>query len=176
VPADPPTNPCRAARIVVFDTAYPDEAYNHDLEANGETNAHFVVRQLRLENVDAVPAIIGRDQSTRDSFLVPVPDVVVIHRSTFERSNGGDGDTAIALLIAAAPKTTRFVIYSRKTGTDEGYAQTLETRGGAQGRVDALTLKKGDPWADPAQIRLLLTAINRQIAASAGSAAMQSTR
>ncbi|TVV76569.1 hypothetical protein [Sphingomonas solaris] len=140
----------------MFDTAYPGQAYSKALTENGETNAHFLAQQLRDRKLDAIPAIIGRDQAARDNFLTPAPDLVIVHRSTFDPKDLGTGDREIALLIAAAPKTTKFLIYSRKPGTDTAYAQSLAARGGAPGRVVAIQLKTGDAWSDPDQIKLLL--------------------
>lgn len=171
VPVPPPV-PTRL-RIVVFDTAYPGRAYSKALTDNGETNAHFLAQQLRERKLDAIPAIIGRDQAARDSFLTPAPDLVIVHRSTFDPKDQGTGDQEIALLIAAAPKPIKFLVYSRKPGTDAAYAQRLATRGGAPGRVTAIELRKGDAWRFPSQIKLLLDAAENLLPGASPKASAQ---
>lgn len=119
-------------------------------------NALFIAAQLKHRKIKADPALIDKDASSAEGYMIPLPALAIIHRSTFEAAEPGRGDDKLVELVQKFGNT-RFLIYSRKLDTKGAFLNRLEGIRGASGRVQVVQYtKQPNPWLYFANVDVLL--------------------
>jgi hypothetical protein len=165
VPTTPTTKPCLRKAVVVFIDGFGKYAgyYLRD-EKEGKSNAHYLVEEARKDESIVVkdPVIVPQTGKIDSTQIIDMhPDVVVIHRSTFDRISDDDPKQRLRDLISSLrTSSTVFLIYSRTPGTDLHYAADLAESAGTEGRVSSFQFRRGNVFDDSATVIYFLRHIN----------------
>jgi hypothetical protein len=152
----------RKATVVLVDTAVPGNVYAPELKPPGNTNAHFLQRQMQeVELANLIRPVVDITDAVRPSALriaKEKPDVVAIHRSAFEQVP--DAEAALVTLLSELKDTHAvFLVYSRTKETNPAYAIGLQTKAGLAGRVFSYQFTGTHPFSEQATVGHFISTI-----------------